>query len=95
MSATDKQARVQSLRRCIQEDFYHQTYERYYSTLKALVISKLKSQAGAREVIMFLGPARIGKTRILEALDLEFGQTRHTGSGRSKDVVYVRVPQNS
>lgn len=93
MSVDEKRTRVQSLRACVHEDFYHYSYERFYTSLKALVLSKLKSQAGAREVIMFLGPARIGKTRILEALDLEFGQTRHTGSGRSKDVVYVRVPE--
>lgn len=93
MSAAEKLARVQSLRACVQEDFYHHTYERFYTALRALVLSKLSAEAGMREVIMFLGPARIGKTRILEALDLEFGQTRHTGSGRSKDVVYVRVPE--
>ncbi len=93
MSASEKQTRVSSLRACVQEDFYHDSYERFYTTLRALVVSKLHADAGMREVIMFLGPARIGKTRLLEALDLEFGQTPHTSMGRSKDLVYVRVPE--
>lgn len=92
MSDAQKMVRVQGLRACVQEDFYHASYEKFYSTLRALVQSKLSVEQCIREVMMFLGPARVGKTQVLKGLDLEFGQVRQTDSGRCKDVVYVRVP---
>lgn len=93
MMSHEKVARVRSLRACVQEDFFHHSYEYHYNWLRSLVISKLDSDASTREVLMFLGPARIGKTRILEALDLEFGKTRQEADGRRKDLLYVRIPE--
>ncbi|ROT43931.1 TniB family NTP-binding protein [Pusillimonas sp. NJUB218] len=93
MMGADKLHTLQSLKQCLEEDFYHHFYERHYTWLRELVLSKVRSGSDVREVLMFLGPARVGKTRILDALNREFGETRHSGSGRSKDLVYVRVPE--
>lgn len=89
----NKEQRVRLLRACAHDDFNHRYYEHNYTMMRRLVESKLSSIEVNREVQMFLGTARIGKTRILENLDLEFGKARQDERGRKKDLVYVRVPE--
>lgn len=93
MIEAQKPRAIDSLVECRSELISHACHARHYQRLHQMVSAKIRMPNTLRQVVMLVGPARVGKSHLLEELDLEFGKAELTEAGRKKQLLYVRVPE--
>lgn len=84
---------LQELKQCKSELIVHARHMQHAAKLHGVVRTKILIPNSLPQVLMLLGPARIGKSHLLKDLEAEFGRIEVTPTGRQKKLLYVRVPE--